>query len=276
MNGRARVVRKVADSNYLQIPELRAYLAKSPSNLVVLTDIIAIEACKTNAAAVLPLSMKVLSEFPRQVLILKESAKILGISGRPAGLTKRMIDFRQTGSFAAFCADMQAANEGDLTQQARLSERQRVAASKIDCLTTNSAEMIGHFQDTAAAFSEKELTEIRTRNPYSRTTQEKLMNHVLMFAEMIRRSLNAPKPRTKTEAINTLIFRYALCLVLLVTRWMGYGAPVKRKPAKIVNDIMDMHLAAYATFFDGVLSNDGNMTSVYGEARFVLSEIGAA
>jgi hypothetical protein len=276
MKGRARVVRKVVDTNYLQIPHLREYLARSPCHLVVLTDIVAIEACKTNAAVVLPLSMKALSEFPRQVLILKESAKIIEMSGRPAGLTKRMIDHRQTGTFGAFCADLHAANEGDPVQQARLRERERFAASKISHLVNSSAELIGHFQAAAAAFSEKELAEIRARRPYSQTTQKKLIENVIIFAEMIRESLNARQPDNKGEAVNSFIFRYALCIVLLITRWVSYGAPAERKPAKIVNDIMDMHLAAYSTYFNGLLSNDANLISVYREARYVLSAIGGA
>lgn len=65
-------MRKVVDSNFLQDQCLRKYLMASESNIAILTDYIALEMHKENTLKSLSRSMDILSDFPKQVVILKD------------------------------------------------------------------------------------------------------------------------------------------------------------------------------------------------------------
>src|SRR6266851_566608 len=88
--------RMVVDSNVLQSDLLRAYLSKSSDNFAVLTDYAAMEAYKGDTLASIFKSMAILADFPRQVIVLKTTGVLCGLSGRRAGLQRRMIDDEQT------------------------------------------------------------------------------------------------------------------------------------------------------------------------------------
>jgi len=98
-----RKTEKVVDSNYLRSPKLLAYLQETTTNYVVLTDYAAMEAFKRNPLNTLRHSMEILSDYPRQVIVLKSTTAICGLHGRQAGLRRRMVNEGQTREFAAWC-----------------------------------------------------------------------------------------------------------------------------------------------------------------------------
>src|SRR5882724_9776874 len=112
-------MRTVVDSNFLQSDRLRAYLSKSPAHIAVLTDYAAMEAHKADTLETLYRSMAILGEFPRQVIVLKGTQAVCGLSGRASGLQRRMIHQEQTQGFAEYCRHLAAARRGDLSIQAQ-------------------------------------------------------------------------------------------------------------------------------------------------------------
>lgn len=113
-------MRKVIDSNCLESQTLRDYLGAREDNYAVLTDYAAMEAYKGDTLKSIYSSMSIVSEFPRQVLILKSTSKIVRMSGREKGLQKRLIDKSQTSSFPKYCADLSAARAGNMALQKSL------------------------------------------------------------------------------------------------------------------------------------------------------------
>jgi hypothetical protein len=95
-------MRKVIDSNQLQAEALRTYLAASRANYAVLTDYAAMEAYKGDTLSSIYKSMRILSGFPSQVIVLKGTRVVCGIRGRAAGLQRRLIDGERTTEFAKF------------------------------------------------------------------------------------------------------------------------------------------------------------------------------
>ena len=63
--------RFVVDTNYLARPELRDWLAASGLHHVVLTEFASIESYKGDTLNTLLPNMVVLTQFPRQVIVLK-------------------------------------------------------------------------------------------------------------------------------------------------------------------------------------------------------------
>ena len=72
------------------------------------------------------------------------------------------------------------------------------------------------------------------------------------------------------ELFDTYIFRVALCGLLLSLRWASVGGARNVKVERIRNDMVDIHFAAYATIFDGLLTNDQKLSGIYREACGIL------
>jgi len=68
----------------------------------------------------------------------------------------------------------------------------------------------------------------------------------------------------------TFIFRYAMGGYLVALRWMSVGRARNVKPEKIRNDIVDCTYAAYATYFQGLLSLDVGTNEIYADAKFLI------
>lgn len=79
-------------------------------------------------------------------------------------------------------------------------------------------------------------------------------------------------PKTVGDAVNSYPFRYAVCLMLHYMRWVRDGQP-QRSVEKLRNDIVDVKTAAFATFFDGLLSRDGKLTGIHAEARYIVEQL---
>src|SRR5215469_13939408 len=106
-------MKHVVDSNFLQCEALKAYLSKSLRHYVVMTDYAFMEAYKAVRLDVLYRSMEILSQYPKQVIVLKGTATVRLLSGRPSHLQRRLIDVRATRAFSEFCGHVAAARYGN-------------------------------------------------------------------------------------------------------------------------------------------------------------------
>lgn len=75
------------------------------------------------------------------------------------------------------------------------------------------------------------------------------------------------------ELPNMFIFRVALCGYLLCLRWISEGGAKTVRLEKMRNDLVDIFIAAYATYFDGLLTADKKLNAIYHEAVFLLPRI---
>lgn len=81
--------------------------------------------------------------------------------------------------------------------------------------------------------------------------------------------------RCKIKWGNIARLRYALCVVIFLTRWIRHGEAKEIRQERLVNHVMDLKTAAVATFFDGLKTHDEMPKDVHLEAKYVLSAIGA-
>ncbi|MDW9782906.1 hypothetical protein GOB92_33575 [Sinorhizobium meliloti] len=88
--------RMVVATNFLEHPELRAYLVESNQNFAVLTDYAAMEAYKPDSLDPICKRMRVLGEFPAQVIILRSTREAGALAGTAAEISERVIDPEQT------------------------------------------------------------------------------------------------------------------------------------------------------------------------------------
>jgi len=267
-------VRKVVDSNFLQTDELRKYLLKGVQNTVVLSDYAAMEAYKGETLASIFNSMRVLSEFPDQVVVLKSTQIVCSLSGHPAGLQKRLIDSSQTKGFNKYCKLLKQAQTGDNRHVHVLQEYGEEATRHLDLVQSDAERIPATISVISKTYSQSELRSLRTGKPLAQQTVDKILSSILQLAAFMFR--DHPKVHKLPEykyLSNTFIFRYALCVYLLSLDWISKGGAKGVKSATMRNDLVDMSYAAYATFFDGLLSADKKANRIYRSAHSLICTV---
>lgn len=269
-------MRKVVDSNFLQEPALRTYLAGSAENFAVITDYAAMEAYKARTLDALYKSMAVLSDYPRQVLVLKSTLVVCGLSGSSSGLQRRLIDVPSSRRFPEFCRHLTEARNGSEVVQAQLLENQAMAQQQIEERMLMDANNFPQaINGIAQRYTDNELRSLRTRASFSSSMKRKLIEDVIATATIMLS--NHPKVHrwpTRKELPNTFIFRVALCAYLLAIDWISSGGANRASAKKLRNDMVDVNFAAFATYFDGLLSKDEKCQRIHTQARYLLDAFG--
>lgn len=262
----------VIDSNQLQSPALRDFLRRSANNRAVLPDFAAMEAYKGDTLSSVFKSMAIVSEFPTQVVVLKGSAKICGLSGRRRGLQRRLIDDSQTRGFPEYARALRLAGAGNASLQRQILAHGESASGHFDKMLHDAQEMREVFDVLGRTYTKEERSILRGRCPYTPAMTDKLVRSLIEIAGMIfRDSPLIRRTPTYEELPNTFIFRVALAVYVMAITRVAHGGSRHMKPEKLRNDLVDMMFVAYGTFFDGILSDDKGMTRLFTEVCVLLS-----
>ena len=217
-------MRKVVDTNFLRRNELHAFLSKSPRNHVVLTDYAAMESYKGNTFETIRRSMEILSEFPHQVLVLKSTGLVCGLSGRGSGLQRRMIDNKETERFPTWCKQLAAAKRGDQKLLLQILEHGRVANSHLDAMVADGAALPEIFQLYAETFTQPELYAIRKEGPYTQEMVDKFVKSIMWIAaHSFKNHPQVTAPPVAALLPNYFVFRFSICAYLLALDWISHG-----------------------------------------------------
>lgn len=263
-------MRKVVDRNYLQSPKLRDYLAASRKHRVVMTDYVAMEAFKGDALANIASATEILRQFPQQVVVLKNTSVIHTLKGRRCGFTRRMIDRELTEGFPGWCDHLNLALAGNQDLQRQIMQNGADADAHLKRMRDDQVTYGDNLAAMAKNFSEAELKALRKHEPIPANIFDKIMSHVLnMTAFLFAESPEFNGLPPTRELPYTFIFRYAMAGYLVALRWISRGA-VQVKPEKIRNDIVDCTYAAYATYFQGMLSDDKGANDIYDDAKLLI------
>ncbi len=268
------VLRYVIDSNALRTERLERYLQRGPNHIAVLTEFVMLEAAKTEPVITLRRSLAILARYPRQVALLRSSQDLLGVHGRSAGLQRRLLDPQGNARFRSLWVELQGS---DPAGAARVPQQAQVAARHMRGLVDAAPSILAHFEHHSARFTPCELRAIRLRTPYPASLQVKLLDIVFESSTDLARATGAiARPPRPAEIVNLPVFRYCLCMMVLLTRWIAGGSQRAMGAAALANDVVDANVAAYATYFDGLLSADQRLNGLHREARHLLREIGGA
>jgi hypothetical protein len=239
-------VGKVVDSNYMQSPKLRTYLSESRKNVAVIIDYAAMEAFKGNTLVSIFKSMEILSEFPKQVLVLKSTSSISMLKGRRCGMTRRMIDKDQTKG-TEWLRGLDLAKAGDKELRRQLLEAGKDAEDHLQRMLEGAETYAKNLQEMSKSYTDTELKILRkgeliTSEIFDKITARVLeMSAFLFTAQPDFRGL--PPAR---ELPYTFVFRYALCGYLLALRWLSKGGFKDAKIERIRNDITTNEVYASA------------------------------
>jgi hypothetical protein len=266
-------MRKVVDSNYLGTKELRDYLAASPEHKAVVTDYAEMEMLRAETLAGLLKSTEILAQYPKQALLAKTTDVATKLRGRKKGLKKRLIDKKRTRAFRNWCRRREQIKSGDPAFEDERKRARSEAIAHLGHMLENLQELKDDLDAHAARhYTEDELTILRTRKPLTPALQNKLIDGVMDFAlKFFAANPDLREVPPAAELPYTFTFRFALCAYLHSLHWIAVGGAKDRKLEKFRNDLVDVAVVAYATCFDGLLSNDKLANEIYGNAMFLLA-----
>jgi hypothetical protein len=255
----------------LQSPQLCEYLAASRKNFAVLTDYAAMEAFKGDSLTNISTATEILREFPKQVIVLKSTNIISQLKGRRCGFTRRMIDEDQTKGFPDWCEHFSRALAGDIELQRQLLENGKAADAHLARMMDDQKTFAQNLEEALKHFTDAELKALRKRQPMSLEMFDKVTRNVLDMAAFLFTAIpNTKELPPALELPYTFVLRYALTGYLVALRWIAVGGAKNVKPERIRNDMVDATYAAYATYFQGLLSHDVKANEIYGDAKFFL------
>lgn len=266
----------VIDSNKLRSNELEEFLKKKPSNRAVLTDYVAMEAYKGNTLVNIYKSLEIISKFPNQIVILKNSVSACKLSGRRKSLKKRLIDKNQTDGFPTFIRALLRAKNGDLKIEEEIIEKGRMADEHFSKMLKVAQEMKPTMEALGKEYTKEEKNIIRENGVYTYEMAAKLITTILEVSSFI--VADSPHVRKRPpllELPNTFFFRYAVACYFMILRRNAEGGVLGAAPKKLRNDFVDMGIVAYATFFDGILSSDKRLTTAFNDSCMFLHSIEA-
>lgn len=267
----------LADSNALRHVGLKAYLAASRNHAIALSDLTLVEMRKSNALSTSRDSLLIASQYLQQVFVLRRTDEMLGENITAGDLVHGLLDYEAGIELANLCRRLQTIPEppGLRPEMAELEANARLVMQR---LADEVALLEPGLVDAAKDFTQAELTQIRTVSGVKDSTRRKLLDllkettgtFILQNQEPGRR-----KPMQLGEAMGMFAFRYSLCMLLYYMEWVRVGRTTGKKIARRVNDVVDMQVAAMATYFNGVLSADEGLQTVSNTARSVLRGFGA-
>ena len=153
-------------------------------------------------------------------------------------------------------------------------ERQEEAIRHLNLVQDGGIDMAKYYSQFEAQFSEAEKLDIRLGNKLRRETLQKFVRLVAMFAgslfESHPHSGKWPKPH---EWPYTFIYRSSLLHYLHFFRWIRDGSPKNLSAKKVRNDLIDLNFATYATFFDGLMTEDAKLEDLYADACMYLENL---
>lgn len=274
ISGTAGPVRVVIDTNSLASDELKAFLSASKANRAVLPDYVAMERFKPDSLEALRDGFSVLKPFADQVVILKGTGEISGLNPDEHSFPEAMVDKDQTACFGEFCHLLDRALDGDADLLGQLRERAGWAQAQMSVVLAGASKFAVDLAEFEAFFTPTDLTHIRQGKALTGAMHDKFDTAVGAVAHSVFQ--NAPGPLTypsRENWPNHFILRNAFCngVYMLSFIQRGIGA---RKPEKARNDVIDVLLATYGTYFNGVMSNDDLTNHVHHISRFLLETDG--
>lgn len=268
-------MRVVIDSNALRTEELKGWLAASKSHSAVITDYTWMEIYKGNERVALLESLDILKDFPDQVLLLKGTKQISAISGGGPGYANAMIQSKSKAKFHETVRGLIGVERSEFFSMAAIQDHGKVAKGHFKKMDGTREDLLQFLSATDAVFGKGASSEIRHRATLSEEFIERFFLVVnSMHERFLKKHPSGPSPVEGKNRVNHFAWRYALAANLLTKEYVKNGSNLPNNN-KIINDMTDMVIAIYGTYFNGIMTSDSGLLNMYLELEVILRRVGA-
>ena len=262
---------KVIDSNYLRDPGLFEFLCNR-ENVVVLCDYVGLEVFKAgDPVRLITETMRPLASRADQVFVLQRTVAIQRTVGAGRGFSRDMIDFETTAGFPLFYQKVVSCVSGD-NVETELGQKQKEAVTLAEDAKATADAMVRVFPTFFDRLPAKDVALMRQGKGLSLTIKTALRKQAIAMTAEIHRERNISQRRIEaSDLMHSITFRFALSILILMLRWLRRGtAPTNME--NIRNHAFDCGVAAYATYFNGLLTRDKEAQTTFTEITQLLDE----
>ena len=265
----------IVDANQLRLRKLTTFLSESENNKIAFTDFACMETLKGNPTINAYLSLRAPAEFSTQVIILKNTRAIIQETCNDSNsLPENLIDKQQTENFRTFYSQIQKASNGNEILKEELLKLGHDATKYIEGMKKDAQSFIDATKQFKTAFSDSDLKILRKGDIYPKDLIDRIVKDILQLTVLLITTHPDNLSLPDWPSVNKhYVFRYSICGYLLRLKWLSDGGIEQYPVEKMRNDLVDVTYAAHATYFDGLLSDDGKVNEIYIQAKHLIDNI---
>jgi len=263
--------RAVIDSNMIQAPALGTFLTSDPRNRVIVPVEIWFELYKQRSIDALQRGLAILGRHSDQVLVLRSTGEIMRFAPPFPDMAGRMI---LPGGGEAVRKMVE-----ELSSEARIEPAfaKRISAGWRAAAEQNLGMLEGAVDVVAALpmmqedmFSAHEIRVIRKKERFTHSMFGTIFGAAEQINDGLSELMELPVHADHRIRAHSLQLRMALGIVIHHLWWVRNGSQSKKKLEATRNDIIDLLLAAQATFFDDFVTQDEKADWVYQNLKGAL------
>lgn len=267
--------RAVIDKNRFESEELDRWLSLSPNHKAVITDYAQMECYKGDGQRNLTESIKVISRYQGQIVLLKPTSENSRVRPRPIKkLQDKFID--RTTDLSSFFTAVRLANLGNEIAIRQIEEHSD-KANAFFCQITNEMNLVSTgIRDVIRVIDVNALRIFRKERVFAPKLVRamcKMINELFRYFSGKSHYENNKRSIQLVREINTFPFRYAICCCayVIICAENGDGSQLSLKV--LANDIVDINYATYATIFDGFMTRDEKAKAIWETAAWIIDGI---
>jgi hypothetical protein len=186
-------------------------------------------------------------------------------------MMKRLTGGRRTSTFRKWSRHTrERARCGNERSLSRIARRAAGARAQLADMRNDAQTFQQNIDEARKRYTKEELDAFR-EDKLTPALIEKIRVHVMeMTQQFYEHHPDKPEWPPKDDIFHMYTFRFALCARLHALYVIANG--VAKDAENLPNDYIDVSIAAYATCFDGLLSDDKMTQEIYRKARFMLNE----
>lgn len=263
--------RAVIDSNMIQAPSLETFLTSDPRNRAIVPVEIWFELYKQGSTNALQRGLEIMSRHSDQILVLRSTGEIMRFTPPFTDMAGRMIlpgggeEVRKMGEELSSDVLIDPAFAEKISAGWRAATEQNLGMLEGAVDVVAALPMM---QDDM--FSAHEIGVIRRNERFTHSMFETIFGAAEQINEGLSELMELPVHADHRIRAHSLQLRMALGIVIHHLWWIRNGSQSKKKLEATRNDVIDLLLAAQATFFDDFMTQDKKADWVYHNLKGAL------
>lgn len=254
--------------------EILPFLEASPTNAIVIPNIVILEFFRGQAAPKRIKSLSFLAPHVDQIFILLPAVKIASDPLLLTPISTDLLDEKLTTDFRYIfkILEHRCANEAVSAIAAFYTKH---TDSYFDSLTKSAATIKADILAETEQFPKDGLVALRAQRPVNDDTLRYMINSVISLSAEMLSDLHGEKSEIlkPRQIIETLHFRFVLCAYTMELEWRVRGGLNTAKDKTVRNDVTDSLIAAQSMYFDGLITNDDKLKTIHAKALWALNFI---
>jgi hypothetical protein len=248
--------------------QVQSHLAASPKNQVIFSDFALQEAFKDANIKGLRRTFAPVRDFPAQISALRLTPEICRLEPRE-DMQGRLVDEVQSNRLRTYLHEIYS--EGaDVHARIELGSSQ--AGQRFQDLMQAIPQVKADITRQIGSFSSEDISLLKNEGRISRLMIDAIVKAVIHDTALHLHDIGVPKLPQPYDVVHSFVLRFVLANHVSGLFWGITGGHSGAMNKTLRNDVTDATYAAYATFFDGLVTRDDKLGAVYRNTKLLLRE----